>query len=360
MSNIDMKATVSLKEAANMILTAGKDVSFMLQGGMGIGKSSLLAELAYKLPTHVPVYVDMTTKDLCDLSGVPFVEKINAVNVTRFAPSSELGIHQNKPVIIMLDEFGKAMTAVKNTCLRLLLERKMGEYSLHPDSIVFGTTNLMGEGLGDMIQPHARNRVSFVTVTSPSSEDWCDWAMNHGVEAEVIAWVNQNPQCLASFTDPAQKDNPYIFHPTKPVTAFVTPRSLTKASSIMKHRAVLGHNSTLAGVAGCVGESAARDLMSYAELADKLPTWESIIKNPEKAKLPTDGDAAASFITVYSALARVEKDTFDQWMVYCRRMPAEYQAVFASQIVKSTKRGLATANREFVKWATSNHFMFGE
>lgn len=358
--SVEMKATVSLKEAANLILTAGKDVSFMLQGDMGIGKSSLLTELASRLPTHEPVYIDMTTKDLCDISGVPFVEKQNNVNTTRFAPSSELGIHMSKPVIIMLDEFGKAMTAVKNTCLRLLLERKMGEYALHPDSIVFGTTNLMGEGLGDMIQPHARNRVSFLTVQKPNADEWCDWAMNNGVEAEVIAWVNQNPQCLASFTDSAQKDNPYIFHPSKPAGAFVTPRSLTKASQIMKHRATLGHNSTLAGVAGCVGESAARDLMSYAELADKLPTWESIVKNPEKAKLPTDGDAAANFITVYSAIARVEKESFDAWMTYCKRMPMEYQAVFATQISKSSKKAVAIANREFVLWATANHYMYGE
>jgi len=358
--SIEMKATVSLKEAANLILTAGKDVSFMVQGEMGIGKSSLLKELASRLPTHVPIYVDMTTKDLCDLSGVPLVEKINNINVTQFAPNAALGIHLAKPVILMLDEFGKAMTGVKNTCLRLLLEKKMDACALHPDSIVFGTTNELGEGLGDAIQPHARNRMSLLTARKPTADEWCDWAMNDGVEAEVIAWVNQNPQCLASYTDPAQKDNPYIYHPNKPAGAFVTHRSLTKASKIIKHRAVLGHNSTLAGVAGCVGESAARDLMSYAELADKLPTWESIVKNPEKAKLPTDGDAAANFITVYSAIARVEKDTFDAWMEYCKRMPMEYQAVFATQISKSSKKAIAIANREFVKWATANHFLYSE
>lgn len=358
MQDVNLKASVSLKEAAALILAAGKDVSFMLQGPMGIGKSSLLKELASKLPGHVPVYVDMTTKDLCDISGVPFVEKLNGTNVTRFAPSSELGIHLDQPVIVMLDEFGKAMTAVKNTCLRFLLERKMGEYSLHPDSIVFGTTNLMGEGLGDMIQPHARNRVSFVTVHSPSSEDWCAWAADNGVEAEIIAWVNQNPQCLASFTDPAQKDNPYIFHPNKPAGAFVTPRSLVKASSIIKHRGHLGVGPTIAGVAGCVGESAARDLMAYADLADKLPTWESIIKDPAKAKLPTGGDAASALITVYSAIVRVEKDTFDAWMAYLSRMPAEYQALFASQIMMSGKRGVAAANRKFIEYATKAEFMF--
>ena len=44
--SIEMGATVTLKEAADLIVTCGKDVSFMLQGPMGIGKSSLLQELA--------------------------------------------------------------------------------------------------------------------------------------------------------------------------------------------------------------------------------------------------------------------------------------------------------------------------
>lgn len=358
--SIEMGATVTLREAANLIVTCGKDVSFMLQGPMGIGKSSLLQELASRLPTHEPVYIDMTTKDLCDISGVPFVDKQNGVNITRFAPNAALGVHLKKPVILMLDEFGKAMRGVQNTCLRLLLEKKMDEVALHPDSIVFITTNMMGEGLGDMVQPHARNRMSVLTITGDADE-WVEWAVNNGVEAEIVAWVVQNPHCLASFTDPAQKDNPYIYHPNKPAGAFVTRRSLTKASPIMKNRAKLGYNATLAGVAGYVGESAARDLMAYAELADKLPSWESIIKSPETAKLPKDGDAAASFITIYSALARVEKGTFDAWMVYCQRLAPEYQSVFAAQVVRSsTKRYIAVANRSFAKWATANHFMFGD
>lgn len=358
MSHIQLSNTVSLSEAKNLIATCGSEVTIMLQGGMGIGKSSLLWGLAEQFKdTHDAVYIDMTTKDLADLSGVPYVEERNGVKVTHFAPNSELKLHSKRPVILMLDEFGKAMRPVQNTALRLMLERKMGENALPDDSIVFGTTNKTGEGLGDMIQPHARNRLSFVTVRSPDAEEWCSWAIDNGVEAEVIAWVNQNPQCLASFDEGGQDDNPYIYHPNKPVTAFVTPRSLTKASSIIKHRATLGTNATIAGISGCVGEAAARDMMAYAALADKLPTWESITKDPNKAKLPSDGDAAASFITIYSALARVSRETFDAWMTYCRRMDKTFQALFCLNVVKTSNRGVAINNREFVQWATENHWM---
>lgn len=357
MAQIQLGNSVSLAKAKEMIKTVGTDVTFMLQGGMGIGKSSILWDLAKEMPDYLPIYMDATTMDLGDVSGVPKVRTLNGMEVTTFAPNEMLGMHQTKPVLLMVDEFGKAMRPVQNTFLRILLERALGNNKLPKDSIVFGTTNLVGEGLGDMVQPHARNRMSFVTVRSPDADEWTAWALDNEVAPEVVAWVTQNPQCLASFTDESQKDNPYIYHPNKPVAAFCTPRSLTKASKIIVHRGHLGEDTTIAGVAGCVGESAARDMMAYAALADKLPTWESIVKDPTSARLPENGDAAAGFITVFSALSRVEKPTFDAWMIYCQRMAKEFQGVFCLNVVKSNKRAIALTNRKFVEWATQNHWM---
>jgi hypothetical protein len=357
-NEIRLNTVVSLSEAANLIKTCGTEVTFMVQGPMGSGKSSMLGTIAKDLPDHRPVYMDATTLDLGDVSGVPKVCEVNGVEVTKFAPNAMLGLHSKTPVILMVDEFGKAMRPVQNTFLRLLLERKLGEEALPDGSIIFATTNMMAEGLGDMVQPHARNRISVVTTRSPDADEWCEWAMNNDVEAEVIAWVNQNPQCLASYTDPSQSDNVYIYHPSKPAGAFVTPRSLTKASRIIKHRGVLGYNATMAGVAGCLGESAARDMMAFADLADKLPTWESIIRTPEKAKLPTAGDAASNFITIYSAITRIERDTLDNFLTYLQRMPREFQAVFAINVIKSSKRSVVMASSKFAAWTAANAFMF--
>lgn len=359
MSIVNISNTISLAEAENLIATVGMTNTFMLEGGMGIGKSSLLWALAERFKdTHDAVYMDMTTKDIGDISGVPYIEERNGIKVTHFAPNSQLKLHNERPIILMLDEFGKAMRPVQNTTLTLIQERMLNGTRLPDGSIIFITTNKTGEGLGDAIQPHARNRMSFVTVRSPNADEWCDWAMNNGVEAEVIAWVHENPQCLASFDDGGQEENTYIYHPNKPVKAFCTPRSLTKASNVIKHRATLGANATIAGVAGHIGESAARDMMAYATLADKLPAWDSITSSPTTATLPAQADSASSFITIYAALARVEKDTFNAWMTYLRRLDKAYQALFCISVAKSpSKRGIAMSNRKFVEWATENHWM---
>src|SRR5690606_37103789 len=104
-----------------------------------------------------------------------------------------------------------------------------------PDSIVFGTTNLASDGVGDALQAHARNRVCFVQISKPSADEWLEWAANNGVAPEVMAWVREYPHCLASYTD-GDDDNPYVFNPKRTKAAFVSPRSLHKASHIVAQR----------------------------------------------------------------------------------------------------------------------------
>jgi len=62
-------------------------------------------------------------------------------------------------------------------------------------------------------------------------------------------------------------------------------------------------------------------------------------------------------VTVFSAISLVEGDTFTAWMTYCKRLPKEYQGVFALNVLVSPKRAAALSTRAFVVWATSNHWL---
>jgi hypothetical protein len=233
---------------------------------------------------------------------------------------------------------------------------------------VFGITNLSTDGVGDSLEAHARNRVCFVTVRKPHAgfgaggsvdpDSWGAWALDNDIAPEVIAWVKQFPQALESYTDRSQSDNPYIFNPTRAgQTAFVTPRSLEKASHIAKKRPMLGESVTISALAGTIGESAARDMQAFFTVVDKLPTWESIMHSPETAKVPDD--AVAKCILVFSAITRVDKDTLGKWLSYAERLDKELQALFARSIVKSSsKQTMAVSNKDFVKWATANQWLF--
>lgn len=351
-----MRNSLNLKQAANLIATVGDKRSVILQGHVGTGKSSILNVLAKQFPGHIPCYLDATTKDLGDLM-LPKMVQINGQDVTRFAPNEEFGIHTGQPVILMIDEFGKANRSVQNALLRMLLERKIGVYTLPPGSIVFGTTNLAGEGVGDNIQAHARNRIVFVEMRKPTSDEWIEWASNNDIAPEVLAWVHETPQVFADFRDVKQPDsNPYIFHNAEARPAFVTPRSLEAASVLVSARDQMDANTLQCALAGTVGVRAAADMQAFISLADQLPLWKDIIKDPKNVNVPKD--AAARCMLVFTAMGRVEASTFDAWMDYMDRLPKEAQAMFAVQIHKTDKRPIAFTNKRFIQWAVQNNYAF--
>lgn len=370
MAAINFGSSLSLNEFANAIATVGDKVTIIGQGEPGIGKSAMLKTVAAKFPDYEVAYIDCTLLDLGDFA-LPYTElasSMTGLKVTKFAPNARFKFQSNKPVIVMLDEIGKAMKAVKNVLLTLMLEKRIGDVQLPEGSIVFGTTNLATDGVGDSLEAHARNRVCFVTVRKPhagfngdgsvDSDSWGAWALDNGIAPEIIAWVKQFPQALESYTDPAQKENAYIFNPTRAgQTAFVTPRSLEKASHIAKKRPLLGESVTISALAGTIGESAARDMQAFFTVVDKLPTWEAIMQSPETAKVPED--AVAKCILVFSAITRVEKDTLGKWLKYADRLDKELQALFARSVVKSSsKQSMAVSNKDFVAWATANQWLF--
>ena len=350
----------SLEEIKDSVLAFGNKRTMLVQGDMGTGKSSLLHMLADELPEHTPCYFDCTTKDLGDIMIPNIVNADTDQSFVRFATNEELGAHLKKPIALMIDEYGKANTPVKNSLLRIMLERKIGPYELHPDSVVFATTNLGAEGVGDLLLPHQRNRISVVTSRKPTNMEWIEWGLSNDVEHTVLGWAKDTPQLFQSFTEVSNpEDNPYIFHPkAADRPAFVTPRSLEAASDILKVRDSLSSNAVTSNLIGTIGARGAMDLMAYVSLADQMPTLDDIKTSPKTAKIPES--AAGVCMVVFRTLGAIEKDWINQWMDYLLRLDTEAQGMFANGVraKKYQKQSLVMTNKKFTDWAMANNFLF--
>ena len=358
MTTAQQMYALSLDQIALAIRFGGNKRTVLVQGHIGTGKTSLIYLLGNYLPTHTLCYFDCTTKDLGDIT-VPKLAVIDAADYVTYVTNEELGAHLGKPVILMIDEFGKANPAVKNAMLRLILERKIGSYTLHPDSLVFATTNLGAEGVGDLLPPHARNRMTVLTARKPNNVEWIEWGINNGIEHSVLGWAKDNPQLFASFEDVKDpEENPYIYHPRDQRAAFVTPRSLEAASDWLKQREHLDDQTLTGLLMGTIGNRGAMDLMAFVKLADQLPSLESIKQSPDTAKVPTS--AAAVCMVVYRALAAIERDWVDAWMTYLVRLDKEAQGMFANGVraPRYSKQSIVMTNRKFTDWAMSNNYMF--
>lgn len=349
-SEISFGKTVTLAQAAQMI-KSNPEIRFLLEGEPGIGKSSLLEAIAGSLG-YESAYIDVPNLDLGDVA-MPVID--HETRTTRYYPNARFKLHEGKPVVIMLDEFTKGADPIKNM-LHPMLEKKnprLGDIALGKSSVVFLTGNLSTDGVGDTLKAHSRNRIVVLRVRKPDAEAFIEWGMSHEVAPEVLAWVNRFPHVLASYLDGGQSDNPYIYNPKRAQSAFVSPRSLETASTIIKTRKENDSDAVIAALTGTLGEAGARDLQAYVEFSDQLPTWESTVKYPETTTVPTSPGACA--IVVFGAVTRVTKDTMGAFMKYLSRFELEWQSVFAVSIAKSPKQAVAFGNAEFGLWLSKNN-----
>lgn len=364
MSEVFMNKVATLIEAENQILALGASGTVHLMGEPGVGKTSMFKNLVRRTGFK-GIYIDAPNIELGEL-GIPIPD--HTTKTTRIYPNEQWGFHLNEPKVIFIDEFTKAHTAVKNMLHPMLNEPRMiMGIPLHPQDIVVTAGNFTGDGVGDNMMAHSRNRISVLQVKKPHAgfnpdgsidgDSWGAWAVDNDIAPEVLAWVKNSPHCLASYLDPSQSGNKYIFNPKEAQKSFVSPRSLARASNILKARAGISINTTIAMLEGTIGAPAARDLMAYVEVADSLPTWEDIVKSPATANVPTS--PAALCLLAFSAVQRVDRETIGKFFDYLKRTPKELQSVFCLTGMKNDdKKKLFLTSQSFVTWMRENQYLF--
>jgi hypothetical protein len=354
-----MYKSLSLQQTADLIAAVGDKQTILAQGEMGIGKSSILKMLKTmpQFKDHFFCYVDITTKDVGDFL-VPKIRTIDGIEVCSFIPNEEFGIHfKNKKVVLMLDELGKAKGGVLNACLRLMQERALGTYTF--EGVVFATTNLSVEGVGDVVPPHARNRVTQVRVRKPNAPELMEHAINNNWNPIIVATINEFPEMLASFEDYEKPEqNHYINDPRTVRSAFVTPRALDKSGYILDKTMILGEDIMCHALAGTVGEPAMHNILTMVKLDTQLVSWDDLIKSPTTVNVPNNG--AASCMLVAKAVQRIEKATMNAFMEFLPRLSKEAQGLFARTVMTDNcpKRDVAATNTKFATWAASNNYLF--
>jgi len=355
MSNIiNFGKMVTIKQAGEIILATPDNINH-LEGEPGSGKSSILDFLAERLPNHIIADpIDVPTLDLGD-TAMPVVDRDRML--TNYAPNSRFKLTMGQPVVLMLDEYPKGADPIKNM-LHGLFEakrRRLGDVYLYPGSYVFTTGNRSSDGVGDNLKAHTRGRLTTLPVSKPDADQWLEWAVENNIDPVVMAWVKQFPHCLDSYLN-GDDTNPYFFNPKKVQIAYVSPRSLYRASNIVRARADLDQDSVIAALSGTIGEAAARDMQAYIAYQDQLPTWESIMRSPMTATVPDSAGACA--VMVFGAIAKLDKNNIAPFMDYVERMEPEWQAAFCINAAKSkTKQAVAFSSKKFADWVRNNEDM---
>jgi hypothetical protein len=344
------------EQIVDAIVSVGASVSIMVRGNMGVGKTSLMKMLEERLPTHKGYTADTSMMDIPDVAMYDINNSTNSLN---FIYNEALGLHEDRPIILNLDEFGKAPPSVKLMLLRLVLERKMGNRTLHPDSIVLLTSNLEGEGVGDLLPAHACNRITVVELAKPTVEKWIEWGIDNKLHSSLLGWVKDNESVMADWRDIKNPDdNHHIFHPQAVGrTQFCTPRSLAKASSILHGMGTFDEHTLRSLLVGTIGSYSALELVAFHKLASELPSAESIMNSPETAVIPSR--ASGKCMVIFRTLTNMDKDMVTPFCKYVRRMEDEIISLFINGCYRENyhARSVVMTNKAFSQLMIDYNFV---
>lgn len=366
--SVSFNQTLTIDEVTDLIDEISDKITVFVQSEPGVGKSSILKELAKRYgdnwrkagDSHLPmcsddkydyIYVDCASKDLADI-GLTIPN--HGTKTLEYYVSELIMLDSPKPKLIMLDEFDKMPRMVKIVFTRLTLERFWGDRPLTTGSKIFTTSNNASDGFGDQMMGYEMNRGIKVEMEKPRTQQWLRWAANNGINSVIQATVTMfGGRMFASYKDEGQKENPYIFNP-KVRQPFVSGRSLAAASLIVDKFS--GRDSLLLGaLCGTVGVAAARDIMMMVKMNKQIHTTKQILDNPLSISVPSED--AALFLMMMNAVSDVEtQDDVSKFMLFIERVPSEeIQSVFFSMMFrKKSKIPLARGNEKMKNWSVKN------
>jgi hypothetical protein len=218
----------------------------------------------------------------------------------RWAPPSELPsqdlANKHKQIILFLDEMNSAAPAVQAAAYQLILNRRVGAYSLPENVVIVAAGNReTDKGVTFRMPAPLANRFVHLEMTV-DWDDYFDWAVENKIHQDVVGFLSFSKKDL------------YDFDPKSSSRAFATPRSWSFVSELLTDDDVDADTLTDL-VSGSVGEGLAIKFMAHRKHASKMPNPSDILSGKVK-KMDTKEISAMYSLTV--SLCYELKDACDK------------------------------------------------
>lgn len=286
-------------------------ISTMIWGPPGIGKSSIVAQVAERSKMK---FIDVRLSQLAptDLRGLPVAvpprEGEDSGTSTWYPPEF---LPRGGEGILFLDELNMAPPAMQGVAQQLILDRQVGSYRVPDGWFIWSAGNRREDraSVFEMPAPLA-NRFLHLSVGA-DFDSFKAYALQNGLHEQVLAFLAFRPTLL------------HKLNPREP--SWPSPRSWEMASRL--------HAAELA-VDPAVGEAAASEFRAYLKVYDKLPDLEKILSGKgNRLKFPEEPSgrwATTIGLTTRASTAEKGLSAF-QWLV--ARASAEWVQLFASDLI---------------------------
>jgi len=324
-----LASTITARAAANF---AGQRIRpAHIQGPPGVGKTQMIGQIADDMGVgirtiHAPL---MLVEDF----GMP---DISHKEVTFKTPGHKFPFVDSADCpefgFLQVDEVSQADNNQQKIWANLFQERELHGRKLKPGWYIVSTGNRMQDRAGaNRILSHFNDR--FTTYDFEANlDDWCNWALDHGVRPEVVGFIRWKPGHLSNFKPEMDK--------------CPTPRAWAEGVSPILD--VVPDHALFETIRGDVGEGVAAEFQAFLSTYRSLPNPDLIIANPSRHPVP---DELHVNFALSGALAhRATTDTIGPILEYATRMAPEFSVLIARDSRKICPDIENT--HAYTKWAT--------
>ena len=345
----------------------------LVVGESGIGKTALAKKLAKENKWRL-IVIDGNLLKEGEIGGLPTVESYIAMNsngdkfekkTTIYAVHTKLRkideeIAKGNKVLLFIDEINRCEHTVQQELMNLILNREINGYKLHDDVNILAAMNPSSKYGSDfdyqVVDMDAAQENRFVWLNMESDHNvWLKWAMEAGIEQEVIEFISTFPEYLHKINEDDVR---------------ATPRSYERVSKALKiykeKKDSIPRAVFLNVIKGNVGKVIAEEFISFIEAEHSpLISFEEVFAGDtlseevvEKVKNESHTRLYLSAMNILKSLEENIKSFGDEDSYYINRFIEflkEYPVDLMVGIMKDMKIGYpesyksALQNEEFVE-----------
>jgi hypothetical protein len=334
-----MKASILKKSLISMI---DSKIPVFVWGNPGVGKSSIIKQIANDKDMDF-IDLRLSLLDPTDLRGIPFFDASNKSAIwakPEFLPNTNSQAYG----ILFLDEINSAPPTVQAAAYQLILDRKIGEYTLPINYAIVAAGNYESDrGVTYRMPTPLANRFVHFDFELDFSE-WKSWAYESKIDARIISFLSYKPQNLFTFDAKAKEKS------------FATPRSWSFVNDILNSNLQIEFLKDV--ISGAVGKESSDEFMNFCKIIDKLPNIQELI-NGTLNEVPTNNSVLYALCTgiVYSLKENSSIEKVTNILDYSLNLPNEFSVMLIRDLQKENID--IESSTSWKSWVNANKFLIG-